>query len=184
MSGRFFRRPRAALAGVALCGAATVAALAATGGTADAATGGIAAGGGVTSGYFTFTAVSSGMNLDVEGASTAPGGRVIQWPADGGTNQNWGFTTHDYLKNQNSGMCLTTDGVAGDQLYQKPCLKRLARYQTWYPTCLPEGCLLAGDNGLVVDVYQGSTAEGAHIDAWPLNPNGPQPNQLFVANPA
>lgn len=183
MPSRFFRRSRAVLTGLALCGAATAAVLPATSGAASAAqvpsTSATA-----TEYYYTFSAESDGLYLDVQGGSTAKGALVLQWLPTGTASEEWGTGPGWHIRNENSGMCLTTDGVAGDQLYQKPCLKRLARYQTWYPTCLPEGCLLAGDNGLVVDVYQGSTAEGAHIDAWPLNPNGPQPNQLFVANPA
>lgn len=31
----------------------------------------------------------SGKVLDVDGASTADGATVIQWPATGGTNQEW-----------------------------------------------------------------------------------------------
>jgi hypothetical protein len=32
---------------------------------------------------------SSGMLADVSGASTADGTAVIQWPANGGANQQW-----------------------------------------------------------------------------------------------
>src|SRR6516162_5628253 len=62
-----------------------------------------------------------GLLLDVSGGSTQPGAPVIDWWANGGANQQWTFSpiggnnTYEII-NVNSGMCLATDGVAGDQL--------------------------------------------------------------------
>jgi hypothetical protein len=86
------------------------------------------------------------------------------------------------IQSLNSGMCLTTDGVAGDQLYQTPCIPRLARYQGWsvvdiYP---PDGWVQGAYNpilSLCIDVYRDSNAAGAPIDAWPCKG---QNNQEFV----
>jgi hypothetical protein len=64
--------------------------------------------------------------LDVSGGSTYPGAPVIDWYSNGGANQDWlfspvgGSNTYDII-NVNSNMCLITDGVAGDQVYQEPC---------------------------------------------------------------
>jgi hypothetical protein len=172
MSARFFRRSRVALAGLALGGGLAAGALALTASPADAQS------------YVTLTAYSSGFDLDVSGASTAPGGVVIQWPADGGANQNWSVPavwTTGRIRNQNSGMCLTTDGVAGDQLYQKPCIPRLAEYQRWhvYLAAFASNTVTFYNPtfGLAVDVYGDSTMAGAPIDAWPLNG---QYNQFFT----
>jgi hypothetical protein len=177
MSARFFRRSRAALAGLAVCGGLTAGTLAATAGPAAAQSADAQS-------YGTLTAYSSGLNLDVSGASTAPGGVVIQSYANGGADQNWSVPavyTTGRIRNQNSGMCLTTDGVAGDQLYQKPCLRRLARYQRWhvYLAAFAANTVTFYNPafGLAVDVYENSTQAGAPIDAWPLNG---QMNQFFT----
>jgi hypothetical protein len=171
MSRRFFRRSGAALAGLTLCGGLTAGTLAATASPAGAQS------------YILLQAESSGLDLNVSGASTAPGGVVIQWPATGGgLNEMWTVPatgSGGVIQNANSAMCLTTDGVAGDQLYQKPCIRRLRRYETWD--------IYNGDPGdvviynpyfnLVVDVYGDSDSWGAPIDAWPYNGQG---NQNFT----
>ncbi|MCL2395916.1 MAG: RICIN domain-containing protein [Acidimicrobiaceae bacterium] len=172
MSRRFFRRSGAALAGLALCGGVAVAGVAGTG-TASAD----------TSQYYAITlgAESSGLVLDVAGASTDPGAPVIQWYYNGGENQVWsvpGPLLPGDIVNANSGMCLTTDGVAGDQLYQEPCDGALVQYQTWYDWSDLYGHVMQLESpywGLFVDVYQNSYSPGP-IDAW--YPNN-QPNQFF-----
>jgi Ricin-type beta-trefoil lectin domain-like len=73
--------------------------------------------------------VSSATNrylpLDVSGAATYAGAPVIQWLANVGSNQRWNFVQqpdgNEEIVNQNSGMCLTSDGVAGHWVYQWPC---------------------------------------------------------------
>jgi Ricin-type beta-trefoil lectin domain len=125
MSGRFVRHSvRTAPAGLALCGGATFAALAATGGTASAQ----------SNTYTTLNPSSSFMAIDVSGASTAPGAGVIQWYDNGGSNQRWsvpGGGSIGPIANQNSGMCLTTDGTAGDELFQWYCTPGNVDQQ-WY----------------------------------------------------
>src|SRR5262249_37523424 len=59
--------------------------------------------------------------VDVRGASQSPGAGVIDWWANYGTNQTWIFvpdgTYNDYIiVSAGSDQCLTTDGVAGDQV--------------------------------------------------------------------
>jgi beta-galactosidase len=55
------------------------------------------------------------MLVDVEGASDADGARIIQWSANGGTNQQWRLTPVDsgYVKivSVHTGKLI---GVAGD----------------------------------------------------------------------
>ena len=64
--------------------------------------------------------------LDVAGASTAQGAGVIQWYGNGGANQRWIFVQTgeetQEIVNQNSGMCLTTDGIPGTPIYQQRCI--------------------------------------------------------------
>ncbi|MET8849896.1 RICIN domain-containing protein [Amycolatopsis sp. NPDC004625] len=70
----------------------------------------------------------SSMVLDASGASTAAGGKIIQWPAHGGANQQWRLTKLAdnvfTLVNVNSGLCLDVpDGstASGTQLQQWTC---------------------------------------------------------------
>ncbi|NUT94741.1 MAG: RICIN domain-containing protein, partial [Saccharothrix sp.] len=44
-------------------------------------------------GYHRIVNVRNGLCVDVESGSTADGARVIQWPATGGTNQQWQIVT-------------------------------------------------------------------------------------------
>lgn len=43
-------------------------------------------------GFFKLTAVHSGKLADVNGGSTADGATIIQWPSNGGDNQQWSFS--------------------------------------------------------------------------------------------
>jgi hypothetical protein len=83
------------------------------------------------------------------------------------------------VRNENSGMCLTTDGYEGDQLYQKPCRARLANYQNFeaFPDQYGGVTLWNFGYGLAVDVYQGSHSAGQPIDGWPYNGTS---NQSFI----
>ena len=61
-----------------------------------------------SSGVHVLTNQNSGMAMDVAGASTAAGALVIQWPANGGTNQEWTLQPTGgnifTVRNVNSGM--------------------------------------------------------------------------------
>jgi Ricin-type beta-trefoil lectin domain-like len=128
------------------------------------------------------------MMLDVSGASTSPGAGVIDWWANGGANQKWNWVLVDsidgiyVLQNQNSGQCLTSDGIPGDQVYQMPC--NYGENQEWYtdlPTQYEESVASSATlknvaSGLYLDVYGDSPWPGASIDTWYYNGN---PNQYF-----
>jgi hypothetical protein len=123
--------------------------------------------------------------VDVSGASMASTARIIQWPVSG-DNQVWTFRAHgtNYeLVNKHSNMCLGTDRVAGDQLFQAPCdgndgeiwayddaLDNSLSHTIWNPASF-----------LFLDVYGGGAAWGAAIDAWPFN--GYTANGAFVQGP-
>ena len=124
-----------------------------------------------------------GLLLDVSGGSTYPGAPVIDWYANGGQNQNWlflpvnGGNTYEII-NVNSNMCLTTDGVAGDQVYQEPCTGSVI--QQWQTNLTP-GITATYSiknvwSGLYLDVNGGSPWAGASIDTWYWNGGA---NQYF-----
>lgn len=113
--------------------------------------------------------------LDVSGASTSLGAGVIDWVGNGGANQSWTFIPFGNdlyeLENNNSGMCLTTDNVAGDQVYQFACLG--ASTQLWI-TGLTLGSssdwtFQSQSSGLYLDVNGDSPWEGTSIDTWYYN---------------
>jgi len=126
-----------------------------------------------------------GLLLDVSGASTQPGAPVIDWWANGGANQEWTFwpigasNTYEII-NGNSKQCLTTDGVAGDQLYQLPCTG--SEGQLWQTFLNPASTstypIRNAYSGLFVDVNGNSPWPGAAIDTWPYDGGA---NQFFGA---
>lgn len=170
---KFLPRPRAlSAAAVAFAAAATIA---------------VGAGSAQASTSFTIHVTpnsSFGLLLDVSGGSTSPGGGVIQWYANGGANQAWTFesfggNTYEIV-NDNSGMCLSTDGVAGDELYQMPCVG--ASFELWQtglnPSSVSAYPIYNAWSGLYVDVSGASPWAGASIDGWYWNGGS---NQYFAA---
>jgi Ricin-type beta-trefoil lectin domain-like len=133
--------------------------------------------------YLELNAANSSLAIDVSGASTAPGAPIIQWYDNGGSNQHWQIPADDVLGpivNQNSGMCMTTDGVAGDQLIQMPCVGAMA--QEWIASTsnnfgMHQDSFYNPYYDLDVDVYGSSQWAGASIDGW--YPNGGY-NQEFI----
>lgn len=117
---------------------------------------------------------SSGITavLDVSGAATWPGAPVIQWWGNFGSNQRWNLAQlpdgNEHIVNQNSGMCLTTDGVAGDQVYQEPCGEYVT--EEWQGTLnrvFSRGNTLKNPwSGLYLDVSGNSGWPGAPIITW------------------
>jgi Ricin-type beta-trefoil lectin domain-like len=132
--------------------------------------------------WVTLNAGNSGLALDVSGAATWPSAPVIQWYDNGGANQHWhvpGSSDYGEIINQNSGLCLTTDGNAGDQLYQDTCTGSPG--QLWWSSNLFDDTWAFTTNpysGLSIDVYGNSQWAGASIDGW--YGNG-QLNQWFTA---
>jgi hypothetical protein len=113
--------------------------------------------------------------LDVSGASTSAGAKVIQYYGNGGANQRWSFVElpdgNQQIINENSGQCLTTNGSAGSQLYQWPCT--LGARQEWRGT-LPKAftgfqrgsSLVNPASGLAVDINHASAEAGAAAIGW------------------
>ena len=78
---------------------------------------------------------------------------------------------------QNSGKCLTTDGVAGDQLYQFSCVgSPLQKWQSDLGNFTQSyGTITNPHTGLKADVNGGSRWAGAKLIGWyPNGGNGQQ----------
>ena len=158
----------------------------ATAGGAQADSGGYAVS---WSSPYLITASYDLLNVAVSDGSTSGGAPIIQWPADGGGEQVWLFGTETldgvyqgtFIENGNSGLCLNTDGVAGDQLDQENCY-----FGNGNELFSVNGNLGSYDSftnvgsGLNLDVNGYSWNEGAPIDLWYSND---QPNQTFETVP-
>jgi hypothetical protein len=118
--------------------------------------------------------------LDVQGGSHGDGAPIVQWPLSG---DNQLFTmqpsgSHFELVNKASNKCVTSDGVAGHQVYQWYC--HGTDNQLW-DTSLVANNLISYPirsvaSGLYLDVAGNSGAQGAAIDTWYWNGG---PNQYF-----
>jgi ricin-type beta-trefoil lectin protein len=122
------------------------------------------------------THTSGYLVLDVAGGSTSAGAGLIQWIGHGGANQRFNFVElpdgNELVVNQKSGMCVTTDGVAGHQLYQAPCNDRA--HQEWRGTLhnvfgagfINGDTLKNPSTGLVMDIEGGNSNPGARAIGW------------------
>jgi Ricin-type beta-trefoil lectin domain-like len=130
------------------------------------------------------------LQLDVGGASTSSGAGVIDWWTNGGANQKWDWVPADtnydewLIVNENSGQCLASDGIPGDQVYQEPCYQDSVNqyWSTTLPIDYQDYSLASSDtieneaSHLYLDVSGDSPWPGAWIDTWYYNGN---PNQYF-----
>jgi hypothetical protein len=124
--------------------------------------------------------------LDVAGGSTSLGAKVIQYPVNGGANQRWDLVRRAdesvAIVSRASGLCLTTNGVAGAQLYLWTCDPANPR-QNWTGPFTQLSYTFAGDlitNGathLSIDVEGGSGVAGARVIGWATTG---QTNQRFA----
>jgi hypothetical protein len=108
--------------------------------------------------------------FDVSGGSTGDGAKIIQWSLSG-SNQGWNFKAAGgntfQIVNVKSGKCMTTDGVAGHQLYQWAC--STDSRQLWYTSLDGTGTAFFIESvfsHLFVDVSGDSRSQGAAIDTW------------------
>ena len=158
-------------------------------GVAAAAAGLLAVGAGQANASTAFTVHVTpnntfGLLLDVSGASTSPGAEVIDWWANGGSNQVWTFypVGDDVyeIANQNSGQCLTTDGIAGHGVFQWPCAGSVT--QIWStgltPTSVSAWTISNPWSGLYLDVSGNNPWPGTSLIVWYYNGGA---NQHFAA---
>jgi Ricin-type beta-trefoil lectin domain len=120
--------------------------------------------------------------LDVAGGSTDNGGGVIQWYGSFAGNQRWNLVDQgdgtETIVNQNSGKCLTTDGVAGHEIYQFTCVGSPLR--KWQGTLRQQfdgkTDLVNRASRLALDISGGNHWAGGKLIGWPQND---QDNQKF-----
>ena len=148
-------------------------------------------------------ALHSGKVLDVGSASTSANAHVIQFPFIEGNNQQWrqinvaapssSSVTPDFLlQNRNSGMCLDVEGQsksAGAHLVQQPCDFNGGKpSQRWFMHKVADKGLLTGkgyrwvfnrNSGMVIDIANASTANGALAVQFFQKGLGDSDNQMF-----
>ena len=138
------------------------------------------------SGYYKIVNRNSGEVLDISGASTANGGKAIQWPYSGGANQQWqevAVNGGDKLVNRNSGLLLDDPGwstTAGTQLDQWSDTN--GANQWWNIVSAGNGYyyLVNQNSGDYADVTGASTANGAAVIQW-SSTGGTNQQWSFVA---
>lgn len=135
----------------------------------------------VDDGRYTFTAQHSGLNLDVDGGSTANGAKVQQWTPNGLAPQNWFIRLQPdgsyLLENEAGGKFLdvdansTADGATVHQWEFTGCA-----CQEWFLDYIGGGLyqVRASHSGKNLDVAAGSTSAGAVVHQWPNNDLRPQ----------
>ncbi len=133
------------------------------------------------------TSVASGQNVDVYGASTADGAPVIQWPDNGGRNQQWRFEAVGNgafrIVSVNSGKVLdvygqsTADGAA---IIQWPWHGGTNQQWRFESVGGDQFRIVSVRSGKVLDVYGASTAGGSRLIQWPYHGGANQRWRLGV----
>ncbi len=128
---------------------------------------------------------NSGKVLDVNGASTADGARVIQWTWTGATNQQWTLAPNPdgsyRLRAVNSGKVLDSPSgsAQGAALDQSTDTNSDTQWWKLVPASTSGYYRLVNvHNGWCADVSGGSTADGASVIQWPVNTGANQEWQL------
>ena len=129
-------------------------------------------------GYYKITNLNSGLVLGVASQSTSNGAAALQWSDNGTPDHEWAVqnTIQGGYKiiNKNSGLNLevyqasTASGATVDQWQNNG-----GSNQRWNLTQISPSSFTTGqfifvnkNSGKYLDVYQGSTANGANIDQW------------------
>ena len=138
--------------------------------------------------------VSSGQCLNVYGGQTTSGGKIIQWPCDGGANSNWTLTPlangNYHIAALNSGMCLNVPGSSqqsGVQLIQWPCQSTAVTNDQWVikQVSLSTFQIISVATGQCVNVYGNSQAQGTQIIQYACqNANGVTNDQFSLYLPS
>lgn len=122
---------------------------------------------------YTLTARHSGKLLDVFNAATTDDANVVQWAANGQTNQQWQFRDAGggfyQVVSVNSGKCLDVYGAAtadGARVVQWTC--NSGTNQQWRVQDLGTGYvqLVARHSNKCLDVLNSATTDGAQVTQW------------------
>ncbi|MFI6932978.1 RICIN domain-containing protein [Streptomyces sp. NPDC050287] len=122
--------------------------------------------------YYTIRNAGSGMPADVANGNTADGAGVIQWPSNGGTNQQWNIVPVSgnlyKIVNRNSGKVMDigngshSRGTTLDQWTWNG-----GNNQLWYFEPVSGGWVIRNfESGQALEVAGASTTAGAAIDQW------------------
>ena len=137
----------------------------------------------------TLTARHSGKLADVFNAATTDGANVVQWAANGQTNQRWQFRDlgggYYNVVSVNSGKCLDVyggQGATGDGVRVVQWACGAGTNQQWRIQDLGTGHiqLIARHSNKCLDVLDVSTADGAQLVQWTC---GTASNQQWQRNP-
>ncbi|WP_367129397.1 glycoside hydrolase N-terminal domain-containing protein [Saccharothrix sp. HUAS TT1] len=124
----------------------------------------------------------SGKRADVNGASTAVGAALVQWPGTGGANQRFEFLPsgdHYRVRARHSGLVLQVSGTGtGVDITQQRDAG--TPNQLWRLVDHGGGVvsLVNQQSGLAMDVWSASTADGARISQWTATGSSNQRFQL------
>ncbi|WP_069770656.1 RICIN domain-containing protein [Streptomyces sp. LUP30] len=133
--------------------------------------------------FYTIKNVNSGQVMDVYQSSTADRASVVQWPSTGGANQQWNIVPVSgqlyRIVSRNSGKVLDVNGFShrrGTTLQQYSFAG--GNNQLWYFEPTTGGFVIRNfESRQILEVGNGSTANGAAIDQWmPLD----QANQAWT----
>jgi hypothetical protein len=123
--------------------------------------------GGTGGGTSTLVGVGSGRCVDVPGASQTSGTQVELWDCNGGTNQQWTYTSAGELRVY-GGDCLdaAANGTgAGTKVDIWPC--NGGGNQKW--TFNANGTITGVQSGLCLDATGAGTANGTLLELWTCN---------------
>lgn len=126
--------------------------------------------------YYRLINRNSGQALDVNSASTSNGANIIQWPWNGGNNQQWQIIDNGNgyyrLINRNSGLALDVNGGSttnGESIIQWPW--NGGANQEWEIIDNGGGYyrVINRNSGQALDVNGASATNGADVIQWPWN---------------
>lgn len=141
-------------------------------------------------GFATLRSVNSGKVLDVDGGNLVPGTRVQQWTSEDNNNQKWAFQANVdgswTVISKSNGLALDVEGAwASEGARVDTYTPNGTLAQRWHlvpaERVLENGLYTFASSlssGLVVDVKDASTAEGASVQVWSRNNSPAQKFQL------
>ncbi|WP_221409691.1 RICIN domain-containing protein [Pseudochryseolinea flava] len=136
--------------------------------------------------YYRIINRNSGQALDVNGGATTDGAAIIQWPWNGGNNQQWQLVDQGggyyRIQNRNSGKPADVNGGSianGATVIQWPW--NGGNNQQWQLVDNGNGYyrILNRNSGRAMDVNSGSTANGASVIQWQWNAGNNQQWQII-----
>ncbi|MEV4847741.1 RICIN domain-containing protein [Micromonospora matsumotoense] len=138
-----------------------------------------------TSTFYHLIAQHSGKVAEITGASTTAGAALVQWPSNGGSNQQFEFLDagggYFRIRARHSGLVLqVANNTSGADITQQPDSN--AASQQWRITDHGGGVisLVNRQSGLAMDVWENSTTDGVRISQYAYSGN---PNQRFTRRP-